>query len=408
MSATGPIADPTPASPAKEEEEEEESGRAHEERRDGQKEDDDDDSRHDGDAQKTSPTVGVSAPRLLEAADQLTGRQPGTTHDGDASPSASTSQKLDAMSHDREALRTEVHTLRRQLETLQQAHAEEVALLQAEADESNAARETAEEQYQNLMGRVEKIKETLSERLRRDRLELDEAKERVDELEGEAETLRARAAEAEDELATTRTELADSARELASLRSRNNLSAQNWLREKDDLTTAVARLRAEVETTSNAMGEWEVIAMEERSVKDGLADKLADMQRELGDARAGHDTAARERDSLAVAVDRLQRSLHEIQDARKRELREMVESHQDESRMLKDMVRKADARAAAAEAVRDTMAKDLERAAGFEDAVKEKNLLIGKLRHEAIVLNEHLTKALRYLKKTKPEDNVDR
>jgi hypothetical protein len=40
--------------------------------------------------------------------------------------------------------------------------------------------------------------------------------------------------------------------------------------------------------------------------------------------------------------------------------------------------------------------------------VKEKNLLIGKLRHEAVTLNDHLTKALRILKKGKPEDNVDR
>lgn len=35
-------------------------------------------------------------------------------------------------------------------------------------------------------------------------------------------------------------------------------------------------------------------------------------------------------------------------------------------------------------------------------------MLIGKLRHEAVTLNEHLTKALRILKKGRPEDNVDR
>ena len=40
--------------------------------------------------------------------------------------------------------------------------------------------------------------------------------------------------------------------------------------------------------------------------------------------------------------------------------------------------------------------------------MKEKNLLIGKLRHEAVILNDHLTKALRFLKRGKPEDNVDR
>jgi hypothetical protein len=51
---------------------------------------------------------------------------------------------------------------------------------------------------------------------------------------------------------------------------------------------------------------------------------------------------------------------------------------------------------------------ELERLHPFEKDVKEKNLLIGKLRHEAVTLNDHLTKALRFLKKGKPEDNVDR
>ena len=52
--------------------------------------------------------------------------------------------------------------------------------------------------------------------------------------------------------------------------------------------------------------------------------------------------------------------------------------------------------------------EEIERALPFEMEVKEKNLLIGKLRHEAVILNDHLTKALRYLKKGKPEDNIDK
>ena len=51
---------------------------------------------------------------------------------------------------------------------------------------------------------------------------------------------------------------------------------------------------------------------------------------------------------------------------------------------------------------------ELERVLPFEKEVKEKNLLIGKLRHEAVILNDHLTKALRYLKKGKPEDTIDK
>jgi hypothetical protein len=75
---------------------------------------------------------------------------------------------------------------------------------------------------------------------------------------------------------------------------------------------------------------------------------------------------------------------------------------------LNKLVAEAEARAQAAEEAREEMKKEMERTAPFEKEVKEKNLLIGKLRHEAIILNDHLAKALKMLKKAKPEDNVDR
>lgn len=49
-----------------------------------------------------------------------------------------------------------------------------------------------------------------------------------------------------------------------------------------------------------------------------------------------------------------------------------------------------------------------ERCQALEKEVKEKNLLIGKLRHEAVILNEHLTEALRRLRANTSDSNVDR
>ena len=49
--------------------------------------------------------------------------------------------------------------------------------------------------------------------------------------------------------------------------------------------------------------------------------------------------------------------------------------------------------------------KELERTLPFEKEVKEKNLLIGKLRHEGVILNDHLTKALRFIKQKNPEED---
>jgi chromosome segregation ATPase len=195
---------------------------------------------------------------------------------------------------------------------------------------------------------------------------------------------------------------------LSSLRNRHNLSQQNWLSEREDLIQQNKHLKEEAEAAKEAMGDWEVLAMEERSIREGLADRVAELEEQLSSLKESYERAASERDSQSQAVDGLQRALQEIQEARRVELREMVETSQTQLDSLNKLVQQAEARANEAEAAREALTKELERAAPFEKEVKEKNLLIGKLRHEAIILNDHLAKALRFLKKAKPEDNIDR
>ena len=332
-----------------------------------------------------------------------------------SSSTTTTTAKLEAMSAEREALRQEVEQLRRQLETISAAHTEEVSQLRTDLEESEAAKDHAETQYQNLLGRVEKIKETLGDRLKRDKAELDEANQRVEELEAANEDLKAANAELksgrrtlEEEVERLKGEMAEQGRELAGLRSRSNLSQQNWMKEKDDLAQQTSHLRHELEATAAAMGEWEVIAMEERSMRESLSDKVADLEEQVGSLREAYERVVNERDTQSHAVDGLQRALQEIQEARKKELREMVESSESQVAELKKRAQEAEGKAAKAEADKETLEKELERTVPFEKEVKEKNLLIGKLRHEAIVLNDHLTKALKYIKKMKPEETIDR
>jgi len=297
-----------------------------------------------------------------------------------------------------------VERLKEQLEQAQAAHGQELEQLRSEVEEATGAKEQAEEQYQNLLERVEKLKSTLSDRLKRDKEELEEAKERVDELEAANEELRTSLTAREEEVGQLKDNLQDVSRESASLRSRSNLSSQNWLKEKEELTNTVAHLKEEIAMTTNAMGEWEVIAMEERSIKESLSEKVTELEGQMNSVDEAYRNAIADRDAQAQAMDSLQRALQDLQDTRKRELREMVEREE----ALEKSVQTADEKVQKAEEEREKFAKELERTLPFEKEVKEKNLLIGKLRHEAIVLNDHLTKALRYLKKTKPEDNVDR
>ena len=89
-------------------------------------------------------------------------------------------------------------------------------------------------------------------------------------------------------------------------------------------------------------------------------------------------------------------------------MRELVENSQSQVEGLQKQLKEFESRASEATNMLEIAKQELERALPFEKEVKEKNLLIGKLRHEAVILNDHLTKALRYLKKGKPEDNIDK
>ena len=94
--------------------------------------------------------------------------------------------------------------------------------------------------------------------------------------------------------------------------------------------------------------------------------------------------------------------------ARRGELRELVENSQGQIESLQKQLQNAELEATQATSALESARKQLDKALPFEKEVKDKNLLIGKLRHEAVTLNDHLTKALRYLKKRKPEDNIDK
>ncbi|KAK6368975.1 hypothetical protein LTR64_007134 [Lithohypha guttulata] len=321
---------------------------------------------------------------------------------------AAATARFDALVRDRDALRDEVTRLRQNLEEVQRNHDEQLADVRNELEAVQGERETAEENYQNLLGKVNTIRSQLGERLKADAEDLAQARTKIDELEEQRseiqENYTLKAKEVED-LATRNSQIEE---ELAEIRERSTLSQQNWVKERQELQEQQSYWREEFDQAKQAMHDWEVLAMEERSIRRDLSDRASDLEEQLANLQRDYDRAIGDRDTQASAVDGLQRAMQEIQNARKKELREVVESSQNE---VADLRKTCDHVKAELKATQDTLKQvqaDLDRALPFEKEVKEKNLLIGKLRHEAVILNDHLTKALRFLKKGKPEDNVDR
>ena len=83
-------------------------------------------------------------------------------------PSEDTTQKLDALAKDRDALRAEVVELRRSLEQIQEKHSEETSNWQIQLEETQQGKEHAETQYKTLLGKVNTIRSQLGERLKAD------------------------------------------------------------------------------------------------------------------------------------------------------------------------------------------------------------------------------------------------
>lgn len=254
---------------------------------------------------------------------------------------------------------------------------------------------------------------------------LEEASATIADLEEQNRQLQDNSTNSSEELAKLRHENEAQASEIETLRGRANLSQQNWIKERDELIAREAYAREEFENAKQAMQDWEALALNERSLHDNLKEKMSEFEDQLDSLRDAHRKAVSERDQNSEAVDGLQKALQRLQTGtllpsfsscdcltgfaeRKTERRELVENHQSELDQLRKQVQAAEEAATFSKATLVTTQKELDRALPFEKEVKEKNLLIGKLRHEAVTLNEHLTKALRILKKGRPEENVDR
>jgi predicted nucleic acid-binding Zn-ribbon protein len=62
------------------------------------------------------------------------------------------------------------------------------------------------------------------------------------------------------------------------------------------------------------MQDWEVLAMEERGLRESLSEKVTELEEQLESQREALERAVSERDQHSNTVDGLQRALQDIQD----------------------------------------------------------------------------------------------
>lgn len=143
--------------------------------------------------------------------------------------------------------------------------------------------------------------------------ELAQTRSRIEELEGQNATLQTEVEAKSTAVRSLEKEREQQSKELSTLRNRTNLSQQNWLKEREELLEQEAFARSEFEEAKQAMHNWEILAMEERSIRETLAEKVIDLEEQLVTLKSEYEKASSERDTQSVTVDGLQRALQEIQ-----------------------------------------------------------------------------------------------
>ena len=218
----------------------------------------------------------------------------------------------------------------------------ELKKLQAELEherrrvtEVQEQKDSADAAYKTLLGRVSTIRTTLGERMKADAVclstpppplgrviradrtlqeELAQMKQTVEELAEQNRAYADTVEELRDEVDGLRNEKEETMKELGALRNRLNLAQQNWNKEREDLINAERFTREEFEVTRQAMQDWEVIATEERAVRESLSDRVVELEEQLAAQKDLYDRIAVDYEKNRSSVDGLQRALQEMQD----------------------------------------------------------------------------------------------
>ncbi|KAH8549001.1 hypothetical protein BGW37DRAFT_429970 [Umbelopsis sp. PMI_123] len=207
----------------------------------------------------------------------------------------------------------------------------------------------------------------------------------------------------------------DLRRECENLHAENNHVRKQLENRDQEAVKDIGRLEKEinglkhrVEKLQSEREEWELRAMEESTQRVQLTEQLRntikDAERTEEELRTQNEQRESERTSLA----NLQAVLEEFQTSKELEIRGAVERMEHQLETAKKSLAEYQERATVAENELQQFHRDVERSKRYEQEIKEKNLLIGKLRHEAIILNEHLVEAMKRIKEGVSDTSVDR
>ncbi|KAH7878685.1 uncharacterized protein C8R40DRAFT_782157 [Lentinula edodes] len=277
--------------------------------------------------------------------------------------------------------------------------------LQRELQRTREEKEALATQYRNLLAKLTQMRTTLGNKLKQDAEELDRREQLVQQLTAQNDDLNSTLETLKEELISASEESARTAAELDNMRNRafQETTHESLLRERE-----LRETQTELEQCRLERDELERVALQERAFSEDARSAAESITRDL---ELEKERRARELVELALQRERgdnLQSVLQDFQAAKEHELRQAVKDYESQLIQVTQSLAEYKHRALTAETSLEESQTNNSRAQELEKEVKEKTVLVNKLRHEAVIINEHLMEALRRLRKNSSDTNVDR
>ncbi|CAI2185732.1 8531_t:CDS:2 [Funneliformis geosporum] len=308
-----------------------------------------------------------------------------------------------------------IEELRAQVDQFEKENKETIAngqqerdKLQLQLDQTREEKNQLEVQHQSLIAKLANFKTSIADKLKADNEELNRKKQQINELNEHNKELNNTILKLQGDLSTSLDENERSSQQLESLQSHifeMQQQSSHEISEKDDI---IRDLQHNLDRTEREREEWEVNAMELKSAKDELLIRIKHLEREMDALRLEKENLRAEKNSESESLANLQNVLEEFEAAKQSEIREAVEGIQRRLATATKELAEFKERALLAENQLAQIKEEIGKTSQYEKEIKEKNLLIGKLRHEAVILNKHLTEALRRMREESSENNVDK
>lgn len=282
--------------------------------------------------------------------------------------------------------------------------ADEVEELREQLQKVTLEKSEKEEQYDTLLGRITQIKSTLGERLKSDAAELEELRGELAEARGALEQEKSAVKTLKSELVGASDESSKLSAELASFRRKFNSEVENLSRERDLLKRENLVVQEQLNKSQGTTSRYEIALGESNTLVVDLEARNQSLQDELKHLQTLVASSQQEKSEILDKLNALKKQGESSSSEQSTKIQEIEAERQ----ALEEQLQTVKQGLEAASETQKQQEEKIAHLATFEKDARDKSLQIGKLRHEAVILNEHLTNALQMIKKSSEGDTVDK